>query len=308
MVKISDITTEEKLSYYERLIMPYHEKGIQRFFIDQYLIGNGKELKSKFWSKNSSSRLAFDLYSWIAKEPIITSFQFEKKLPGVICSKKGTAGVPNMDVYFETKSDIVFIESKYLEKTSWKYKNGDLSKAYWDNNKYGELDFGERFYGKTNIAKAFSNFCNNIQNSIDHFDNYAKEKWNWFDAKQETCHLFGIIFYLLNARKENQSYLCDDKFKQSKKIHLYNIIWELESDDFEQNTDSFPVFFEKQAVKLVKTCLGDSVQFDFIITTIQELLKETHFHGLDFTKAIAFGTKTPLDTQMKQYIKINKKR
>lgn len=307
MAKESDITTEEKLSYYERLIMPYYEKGIQRFFIDQYLQGNGEELKSKFWSKNSSSRLAFDLYSWIVNEPI-SSFQFEKKLPGVICSPKGPAGVPNMDVYFETKKDIFFIESKYTEKTSWEYKNGDLSKAYWDNNKYGGLYFGERFYGKTNIAKAFSDFCNTIQNSIDHLDNYAKEKWNWFDAKQETCHLFGIIFFLLNARKENKTYLCDDEFKQQKNIHLCNIIWELEKDDFEQNTSSFPVFFEKQAVKLVKTCLGDSVQFDFIITTIQELLKENNFYGLDFTKAIAFGTKTPLKTQMEQYIKINKKR
>ena len=107
---ISEMTLSEVKSYINRLTIVYKE---DKMFIEQYLQGSGNELHEHFWSSNSSSRLAFDLYSWMAVEPITIDFQFEKQLPGVVCKKSGPSGVPNMDVYFETKDDIVFIENKY---------------------------------------------------------------------------------------------------------------------------------------------------------------------------------------------------
>ena len=251
------MTVKEKKEYYERLTLPYIDKeGNEKIFIDQYLQGSGCELESKFWSINSSSRMAFDLYSWIVNEPSIKDFQFEKKLPGVICSNRGTAGRPNMDVYFETNTDRIFIESKYTESATKAYTKGEkpnLSKAYWDENDYGGLSIGERFYGRDDIARDFSDFCENIQNKIDDFTkNKGENKWKWFDAKQETCHLFGIIFYLLGATKNKEhGYYCDpNNGHLDKKVYLYNIIWSFDKEDFNIDNNSLPGIFEKEAKEI----------------------------------------------------------
>ena len=307
------MTVNKKKEYYERLTLPYIDKeGNEKIFIDQYLQGSGCELESKFWSINSSSRMAFDLYSWIVNEPSIMDFQFEKKLPGVICSNRGVAGRPNMDVYFETNTHRIFIESKYTESATMAYKKGEnpnLSKAYWDINDYGGLSIKERFYGKSDIAKEFSDFCTNIQEEIDKF---PKNKWKWFEAKQETCHLFGIIFYLLGATKnEERGYYCDPNNRHlDKNVCLYNVIWKFNGEEFDVDYDnSLPGIFEKKAKDLVNTCIESSIntciessiQFDFKILEVQKLRKETNFHGLDFTKAKAYGLNRLLENQMKQY-------
>lgn len=293
-----------KKQYYDRLTTLLDANG--KMFIDQYLEGSGKELEGKFWSENSSSRLAFDLYSWIAKEQSVLSFQFEKKLPGVICSKHGPAGVPNMDVYFETTNDRLFIESKYLEAASLAYTNGEkpcLSKAYWYKGVYGNLEPKERFYGREDIAKHFSGFCEKMQKKIN---SIRKNEWKWFDVKQETCHLFGVIFYLLGAEYKNAQGVLKEQHLD-KKVHLYNIIWRCEDDNFDINKEFLPFFFEEQAEQLVKDCIAPSADFDFQIMTVQDLLKETDFYGLDFTKAKAFGLDCSLNELMKQFDR-NKKR
>lgn len=287
-----------KKQYYDRLTTRLNTNG--EMFIDQYQEGSGKELGGKFWSENSSSRLAFDLYSWIAKEQSVHSFQFEKKLPGVICSKHGPAGVPNMDVFFETTNDIVFIESKYLEGASLAYTNGkkpSLSRAYWHKGVYGNMEPKKRFYGREDIAKHFSSFCEIIQKKINLI---RKNKWKWFDVKQETCHIFGVIFYLLGAEYKNTQGVLKEQHLD-KKVHLCNIIWKCENDNFDIDKESLPFFFEEQAKQLVKDCIGSSVEFDFHIMTVQDLLKETDFYGLDFTKAKAFGLDCSLNELMNQY-------
>lgn len=301
----TDEKTDEKTMYYKRLTEPYGEKK-DKVFIDQYLQGSGNELKEKFWSPNSSSRLAFDLYSWIALDPLAMDFQFEKKLPGVICSKRGPAGAPNMDVFIETEHDIIFIESKYTEKAKC-FKNGclkyinngddpELSKAYWDKKEYGGLDLTKRFYNEENIAKCFSEFCDTINKSLGD----KKYEWKWFDAKQETCHLFGIIFYLLGAAKYGGKYECNPK-KINKKVHLCNIICEKEKMNIENlSHKSFPYSFAKKAEDLVKECVKD-INFTFEIMTVQNLLNSHDFFGFDFTKAKAFGLECSLKCQMKQY-------
>lgn len=300
---------ELKKKYYERLTLPYVDKeNNQRLFIDQYLQGSGSELESKFWSENSSSRLAFDLYSWIVNEPSVNIFQFEMKLPGVICSKRGPAGVPNMDVYIETTDDRIFIESKYTESATLAYTKGEkpnLSKAYWDEHEYGGLQIYERFYGQNNIADEFSKFCKSIQEYIDK----KKNKWKWFDVKQETCHLFGIIFYLLGGTKsDSNGFWCDPNLRHlDKKVHLYNIIWGLEGDNFEIDEDSLPVYFENRA-KYLMNCVVPSVVFDYKILTVNDLLENSNFYGLDFTKAKPYGLDCSLADQMNKQYKRNIRR
>ena len=110
MAKNHVIEKEQMLEYLKRLMKTIKINSKETCFLYQYIEGSGNELKSKFWSLGSSSRLAFDLYSWIANEERIVDFQFEKKLPGI----KGARGVPNMDVYIETEIERVFIENKYL--------------------------------------------------------------------------------------------------------------------------------------------------------------------------------------------------
>ena len=55
------ISSEDIVQYLGRLC----KNRKQGKFISQYLEGDGNEISKKFWSVKSSSRLAFDLYSWI---------------------------------------------------------------------------------------------------------------------------------------------------------------------------------------------------------------------------------------------------
>lgn len=289
------MTENKKTEYLNRLTTIHNGKR----FIDDYLQGSGNELKEKFWSDNSSSRLAFDLYSWIP------GVQFEKQLPGVICSKSGPAGVPNMDVFVELHDTLLFIESKYTESANLSYTEGEkpnLSKAYWSESLHGKLKLEERFYGQAEIAHKFSQFCKSIQSDIDRLLSGRKQNpWKWFDVKQETCHLFGIIFYALNARKdeETKKYICDSKYKGTKKLVLCNIIWRMDEDDFTLKEDSLPAIFEKKAKKLINEILGNC--FDFQIHTVQKVMESRNFYGLNFKESKSFEKDNLVIEQMNQY-------
>jgi hypothetical protein len=144
----------------------------------------------------------------------------------------------------------------------------------------------------------------NLTTSKPEIDKLPKNKWKWFDAKQETCHLFGIIFYLLGATKnEERGYYCDPNNRHlDKNVCLYNVIWKFNGEEFDVDYEnSLPGIFEKKAKDLVNKCIKSSIQFDFKILEVHELLKETNFHGLDFTKAKAYGLNRLLENQMKQY-------
>lgn len=286
-----------KLDYFERLISDNHSES---YFIEQILKGSGNELKEKFWSSRSSSRLCFDLYSWLCNEPKVNNFQFEKQLPGVKTGKNRVSGVPNMDVYFEYENDIIFIESKYTEKDLWKYKKDKkddgfhLSEAYWGTNKDGykscKLNNGERFYGKQYIADKFSTFCNEIQGLIDDKirDNEEYSKYSWFDPKQETCHLFGIIFYVLNNDITDRN------------IFLCNNVWRCEDskDSFTMN-DSIVGIFKDKAEKMLNDIFKlQNCTFSFEVNTIQDILSNG-FMGFNFSEAKLFARE---DIVLKDYL------
>lgn len=284
-----------KLDYFERLISDNHSES---YFIQQFLEGSGNELKEKFWSDASSSRLCFDLYSWLCSEPKVKSFQFEKQLPGVLTGRK--SGRPNMDVYFEYENHIIFIESKYTEKDSWKYKkdkkdNGfHLSEAYWgtDDNGYKScrMNIGQRFYDNPKIAEKFSEFCEEIQGLIDNKKQNEEEysKYRWFDPKQETCHLFGIIFYVLNNDIRDRN------------IHLCNNVWRCEDphDSFIMDDSIVGVFKEKAENMLNAIFKKQNCTFLFEVNTIQDILSKG-FMGFNFSEAKLFARE---DIVLKEYI------
>lgn len=273
---------ELKLRYFERLIT---KNCSDKYFIEQFLEGSGKELEKKFWSDRSSSRLCFDLYSWLCNEEQVKNFQFEKQLPGVLVAKNRAAGVPNMDVYFEKGDDVFFIESKYTEKDNWKYKddkdgnNYHLSEAYWGENGYKscKLTIKERFYGYDIIAKAFRAFCIEIQSAINERKEEEQKKFSWFDPKQETCHLFGIIFYvILNGIKNKNIFLCNNVYKIEK------------SDGFDIENSIVEVFKKKAETMLNDIFKENKCEFTFEVNTIQDIL-ENGFKDLDFRRAKLFA-------------------
>lgn len=274
-----------KLDYFERLISDNHSES---YFIQQFLEGSGNELKEKFWSDASSSRLCFDLYSWLCSEPKVKSFQFEKQLPGVLTGRK--SGRPNMDVYFEYENHIIFIESKYTEKDSWKYKkdkkdNGfHLSEAYWgtDDNGYKScrMNIGQRFYDNPKIAEKFSEFCEEIQGLIDNKKQNEEEysKYRWFDPKQETCHLFGIIFYVVNNDIRD------------RRVHLCNNVWKCDdSHDCFDIEGSIVGCFKEKAEKMLNEIFEEqNCTFTFEVNTIQDMLSNG-FMGFNFSEAKLFA-------------------
>lgn len=273
---------ELKLQYFERLIS---KNGSDKYFIEQFLEGSGNELEKKFWSVRSSSRLCFDLYSWLCEEEDIKNFQFEKHLPGVLVGKNRTAGAPNMDTFFEKDNDIVFIESKYTESDSWKYKEENnnnvynLSEAYWGEKGYKscKMTIGERFYNQPQIAELFRAFCVDIQKEINNRKEKEQKRYSWFDPKQETCHLFGIIFYVINNKIKN------------KNIFLCNNVYEIkESDSFEIGGSIVEVFKKKAELMLNEIFKLNGCKFTFEVNTIQEIL-QNGFKGKDFPNARLFA-------------------
>lgn len=290
------------LKYFERLISENKSKTL---FIEQFLHGSGNELKDKFWSDRSSSRLCFDMYSWLCQEPNILEFQFEKQLPGVKTGINRVSGAPNMDVYFELEKDIVFIESKYTEKDSWKYKNDKikegfhLSEAYWEQGCYKscKLNNGERFYDESRIAGLFSQFCEEIQSLIDKKKNTEEHsKYRWFDPKQETCHLFGIIFYVLLKKVKG------------KHIHLCNNVWRCNEDCFDLS-NSIVGEFKKKAEKMLNGIFYKfNCEFTFEVHTIQDILSNG-FMNFNFANAKLFANnkETVKDYIESHYKNINRK-
>ena len=209
--EIKRIAVPLREEYYKRLSTPYSKGGKQFLFIEQFNAGSGNELLEKFWSPRSSSRLCFDLYSWMGSDPNYDAVEFERKLPGIISGGRQVS--PNMAVFFESGEGLFFIESKYTETVLNRgYKKG-LPEAYWNKNDAYKSAGGKlvgypiirRYHGYEDVMEAFVSF-------IDEIDAEAakEEKRSWFDAKQETCHLLGIVLFAL----EN---------KPTKPIHFFNV-------------------------------------------------------------------------------------
>ena len=281
-MEIDDI---KKLEYFKRLIKPYKKRGEEKYFINQYLSADGNELKSKFWSETSSSRLAFELYSWIAQVESVVDFEFEYKLKGIYRSPKK----PNMDVFIETNDTVYFIESKYTEDAAQNL-NG-LSGSYYKEkgeegakNSRGEevgSTLSERYYGKDGDAKLIKDFVEDIAKRL-------KGKSTprcWMDYKQEVTHLIGIYLSLTY----------DKKALAKKKIAFYNIYY---LQDVKTN-DDIEYFYNK--ARILMSQLLPNVNFEYQHYTIQEVVDylKTNYQNVN-----AFGkNEKVLDVLKKEFTK-----
>ena len=247
---------ELKIDYLRRLFSPFKKDGKTDCFVFHYLQGSGNELKEKFWSSKSSSRLCFDLYSWMGSDDGYESIEFEKKLPGI---KSGGRQIsPNMDVFFKHGNDLVFIESKYTETAINRNYLKDLPEAYWNTQKeyksvsgkkvsYSMLD---RYHQKQVVMEEFVSFINSISILAE------KEEFpSWFDAKQETCHLLGIVLYALDPEKE-----------PSKHIYFNNVAANYQDSQFATH---FSIMAEDMVRRIFKAYSITS-SFDYQLCSVRD--------------------------------------
>ena len=258
-----------KIEYLKRLMFDsYKKKGVTKFFIFQYLRGAGNELNEKFWSEHSSSRMAFELYSGLAQDKAVEDFEFEKQLEG---PKSGGMG-PNIDVYIETVDEIIFVESKFTEKANLNYTNNSyLSPAYWVDAKYGrkKMILEERLDKR--FAKPFAKFCREWEEVMKKNGWRKRGTVDWFEPKQETCHLSGIFFYLFNADNK-------ELISNKKKIRLLNIYWDLGNEGKSEMEKAFVTKANSLIEEIISLNKEELNGLDFRIDafSVQEVLDNPH--------------------------------
>lgn len=277
-----------RLEYFERLIKPYKKQDNQ-FFILQYLNGDGNELNQKFWSIHSSSRFAFELYSWMAADNRVSGFEFEKKLVGL----HGSPKVPNMDVYIKIKNRIIFIESKFCEASPQNINN--LSESYYlekgeaKNSRGGkvESELIDRYYGDKQASEKFSNFIRSVKSKLD-CNSYKR---CWMDFKQEITHLFGIYFTI---KKNQREYV-------NKDILFLNVYY-----DFQDKTNDVIEWFFQEANKLMNTLLKNKcLSFTYNHISAQNLVKSEQLIKFNSnTKAFGLESKT-IGELLKKYFELS---
>ena len=257
------ISDKEKVEYYQRLSKAYIKNNKIKRFIYQYLEGDGNELASKFFNVYSSSRICFELYSWMANLDSILDIEFEYHLPSMKSSSFELMG-SNMDVYYEAYNDITFIESKFTEAVNNKnviipdayYKEKGIAKS--QKGKYLKSDIYYRFNNNYVLAKLFPTFIEDIIKSINL---YVEDKQDWFDVKQEVAHIFGICSYIFkNQRKLN-----------NKNIHFYNVIYDFEklsllAMEFKVKVNTFM----KEYIKALKL----NISFDYDYKYMRKIYEE----------------------------------
>lgn len=285
--KLENISDSKKSEYRKRISIPYIKNGQKKIFFDQYTNGSGKELEKKFWSKISSSRIAFDLYSCLVNDETVDDFEFEYKLPGILYKKK-ESGVPNMDVYYQKGSTIYFIESKFTETPS-----NSLPQVYYietdeyknTRNKTVVEPIEKRFRDNSFVAAEFSRFAQKYKDKTEHIDDK-----DWFDYKQETCHLFGIIFYAIER-------LSTSTIKQ---INFRNIVYDF--DDYEilgkEHISQSALQFINDAKELTNRIFEHEkidIKFSYNYDFIQSILP-------DFENKKAYGSELSVKDIMKPYL------
>ena len=91
-----------------------------------------------------------------------------------------------------------------------------------------------------------------------------KDGGSWFEPKQETCHLIGILFYVFKHREE----------LRGKTIKLLNIYWWMNGDN--QDPEIKKQFCTKAMNLLedIKEKFDLDIKFEISAFTVQKLSKE----------------------------------
>ncbi len=250
-----------KEEYYKRLSQGYVKGGVEKLFVDQFMSGSGNELKEKFWSPKSSARLCFDLYSWMGEDEAYDDVQFEFKL--CCLSSGGRKVYANMDVYYVEKDVTTFIESKNTETADNAKYITELPEAYWNTEQIykssnGRKDVSQsiesRYFGRNDVMEHFLAFIDEVKEEAEKCGAVS-----WFDAKQETCHLLGIVNYILSVGRGGDV----------KVVNFYNVAANYEQDDFAE-------FFRSKAEAMVRDIIEGnnmSVQFNYGLYSVKEFFE-----------------------------------
>ncbi|OPZ37603.1 MAG: hypothetical protein BWY98_00053 [Tenericutes bacterium ADurb.BinA155] len=287
--------------YFERLIAPSkrtiagHEENA--YFIMDYLQGEGDELGGKFFSPYSSSRLCFDLYSWLgAPEYYNQGYEiaFEKYLPRLRLPHNNP--YPNMDVLIRRGDTLLFIESKFTETTSYPSNGKASENAFGLPLSYsmglGELSPEEwktlirRYYDNEKAAKRFREFILDI----NEFAKASPADADWFDPKQECTHLFGIFFYLLGLDPAHSAQT--DFGGGIRHVLFYNIVY-----GFDFQKSPMAERFLAKGNGLVQGLLQDGhsdIAFEYDAISVQQFYQTI----IASKTPVVFGSKqkTPLST------------
>lgn len=250
-----------KEEYYNRLSKPYTKRGVKKLFIDQFMSGSGNELKEKFWSPRSSARLCFDLYSWMGEDEGFDDVEFEYKLCCLISGRRKVCA--NMDVYYVRGNETTFIESKNTETADNAKYITELPEAYWNTEQIykssnGRKDVNQsiesRYFGRNDVMEHFLTFIREVKEEAEKCGAVS-----WFDAKQETCHLLGIVNYILSVGRGGDV----------KVVNFYNVAANYEQDDFAE-------FFRSKAEAMVRDIIEGnnmSVQFNYGLYSVKEFFE-----------------------------------
>lgn len=257
-LKTNKVVKEE---YLKRLETSYTKNGLKKSFKEQYMNAEGHELEGKFYSGISSSRLCFELFSWMAEDEVIKDIEFECYLPGLKSANGHKVPQPNMDVYYDD-GNINFIESKFTE-TSNNLKDS-ISKNYYDYYLDGSNNVGKqvleickiRFDGNIIFAKHFITLINNIITYAEEKNLFGKK--DWFDLKQEVTHIFGIGQYIYKEHPK-------------KSIHFTNLVY-----DFNYPISNLTLKFNELTNNMMKKYIGElglSICFKYDFKYMQEYVK-----------------------------------
>jgi len=262
-----------KQEYLRRLKLPYVKKGISKTFYKQYDNGSGSELVEKFWSPISSSRLAFEMYSWLALKEEIIDIEFELKLVGVT-----TRGVPNMDVFIEKNEEAIFIESKFTEQYKQAIECDSLPGAYWKElgDKEALTTKGKpigttllRRYHKDNVAlDEFLQFIDFNRKNLSKMSE-SEKPYCWMEYSQEIKHLYGIYFYVKKHKELH-----------NKTISFYNIYYYLEDPE----NMAISMFFEEGEKMMNRLLNKYGIKFNYSRSTAQKVANTFPENAIAFGK------------------------
>jgi hypothetical protein len=144
-----------------------------------------------------------------------------------------------MDVYYAVGNEVTFIESKYTETADNRNYMNDLPEAYWKTSREYKSASGkvvrqeilERYSKQEDVMNQFLAFIGDISEELN-----KRGTVSWFDAKQETCHLLGIVNYILSDA-------LDEKVEV---VNFHNV-----AANYKQ--DAFAEYFRSRAEVMVRS-------------------------------------------------------
>lgn len=252
--------------YVRRLKRRYRKNGADKCFYDQFEAGQGHELAGHFWAPASSSRFAFEAFSWLADQPFCEDIEFEYALPKLrdgLGRENDSIRPPTVDVFFRTASEYVFIESKFLEFGPVREAFRALPASYFTERRPGLLR--ARYHGNGRVSDGFARLVRHVRAYLVEM---KADVYDWFDPKQQITHLAGIALWL----NENPDVLAELRAGR-KRLRFFSVACRLDEPGDEE-AEAFRRFFLKTAQEAFWDMFGIGLEYETRCTQdcVRELL------------------------------------